>query len=117
MAEELTFEQIVEINGKTGAPGKLINEGNLRFIIASVKNARTAADKATTLLYEIINLHPFLDGNKRTAYTATETFLNLNGKVVKPEFTEEYLEKLIYDIAIGKLNKQEVKGHIKKMIE
>lgn len=117
MAEELTFNQIVEININIGASGKLINEGNLRFIISGVKNAKTTIDKAAILLYEIINLHPFIDGNKRTAFVAADTLLRLNGKTIKSEVTQEYVEEFAQEIAVGKLSKKEVKERISKMIK
>ena len=53
---DLVIEQLVEINKKVGAPGKVMNQGNLELIVGLVKNARTEVDKATELLYEIIIL-------------------------------------------------------------
>jgi len=32
-----------------------------------------------------VNLHPFLDGNKRTAFEVTKGFLNLNGWKFEPD--------------------------------
>jgi death on curing protein len=37
------------------------------------------ADLAASYGYGISRNHPFLDGNKRTGFVATELFLNLNG--------------------------------------
>lgn len=34
--------------------------------------------KASILMFEIVQLHPFVDGNKRTAYTSGKVFLYLN---------------------------------------
>ncbi|MGD2164199.1 MAG: type II toxin-antitoxin system death-on-curing family toxin [Anaerolineae bacterium] len=36
--------------------------------------------KAAALLHSLIKNHPFVDGNKRTAVTATGIFLELNGQ-------------------------------------
>lgn len=36
-------------------------------------------DKAAALLHSLLKNHPFVDGNKRTALTATGIFLILNG--------------------------------------
>jgi death-on-curing protein len=38
-----------------------------------------AADLAAAYGYGIAHNHPFIDGNKRTAFVATELFLALNG--------------------------------------
>jgi death-on-curing protein len=35
--------------------------------------------KAGAILYSIITFHPFVDGNKRTAFETTKVFLRLNG--------------------------------------
>jgi len=40
---------------------------------------KTLLEKAAALMYNINTLHPFVDGNKRTAYVATNIFLELNG--------------------------------------
>ncbi len=42
-------------------------------------------EKAASLMKEIAKLHPFLHGNKRTAYMAATTFLELNGYLAKAE--------------------------------
>lgn len=39
----------------------------------------TIHDQAAAYLYHITKNHPFLDGNKRTAFGAMEAFLRLNG--------------------------------------
>jgi death on curing protein len=38
----------------------------------------TLAEKAAALGFSLIQNHPFVDGNKRTAHAAMETFLVLN---------------------------------------
>lgn len=48
-------------------------------------------EKAAALIYEICKLHPFVDGNKRTAYSAADIFLRLNGYILSAE-TEEAVE-------------------------
>jgi death on curing protein len=53
--------------------------------------------KAAYLMYKIVVLHTFLDGNKRSAFEVTKRFLELNGWIFKPE-QEEAFDKLV---AIG----------------
>lgn len=43
------------------------------------------ADLAATLAYGIARNHPFVDGNKRTAAVACETFINLNDAILNAE--------------------------------
>lgn len=50
--------------------------------------------KAAYLLYNMVVLHPFLDGNKRSAFEVTKRFLELNRRSFKPE-EEEAFNKLV----------------------
>jgi death-on-curing family protein len=52
---------------------------------------------AAALLYAIINVHPFHNGNKRTALVSTLVFLDENG--LFPEFDQDEAFKLVLDIA------------------
>lgn len=48
--------------------------------------------KAGAILYSFITFHPFVDGNKRTAFETTKLFLRLNGYelIVDPEKGVEF---------------------------
>ena len=66
-----------------GAPG-LRDAGLLESALARPLNrtgygAPDTAELAAVYALGIIGNHPFIDGNKRTAYVALETFLALNG--------------------------------------
>lgn len=43
----------------------------------------TLIEKASALGFSIIKNHPFVDGNKRAAHAAMETFLVLNGSEIR----------------------------------
>lgn len=58
--------------------------------------------KGSALLYSIVNFHPFMDGNKRTALLATFFFLHFNGYSFT--ITEEAVQ-LTKQIATGKIKK------------
>lgn len=77
--DTLRKEVLMEINGKFSGQG-LRNDAELEYIVYKVLNTRGVNQKAVTLLMEISRRHPFTDGNKRTAYEAAITFLELNGK-------------------------------------
>ena len=47
-------------------------------------------DEAAALLESLTMNHPFVDGNKRTAFAATEVFLSLNGQFIDCEDREAY---------------------------
>ncbi|MDX5365139.1 MAG: type II toxin-antitoxin system death-on-curing family toxin [Alphaproteobacteria bacterium] len=63
-------------------------------------------DLAAAYAYGIATNHPFVDGNKRTAYVAALTFLRINGYRVEAPAPEKY-ETFIH-LAAGELNEEEL---------
>lgn len=49
---------------------------------------------AASYAFGIARNHPFVDGNKRTAYVVCRTFLKLNGHDISAAESEKYLEFL-----------------------
>ena len=64
----------------------------------------TVVDKAVTLAFSIVNNHPFMDGNKRTAHAAAEVFLKLNGFDFEASVDEQ--ERVMLGLAAGKLDRE-----------
>lgn len=56
-------------------------------------------DKAAALLESLVKNHCFHNGNKRTAYLVTKSFLMLNGYHLRME--RKYAVEFIVDIATG----------------
>jgi death-on-curing protein len=58
---------------------------------------RDLAQMATALFESLIMNHPFVDGNKRVAFFATDVFLRLNGYklVVDPDDANAFLRGLL----------------------
>jgi death-on-curing protein len=90
----LTREQVVAIHEevimKYGGSEGIISESNIELAISRPNSVlfgyepfRTLTEKAAVLFHDIDKLHPFVDGNKRTAYTAADIFLRLNGKKIQ----------------------------------
>jgi death-on-curing family protein len=108
------IEEIVEINRRLGEGGVLINKGNLEFILRKVELEKSLIKKASILLRDIIRLHPFVDGNKRTAFHAMLYFLELNDKRFKYGHEDESkIEKMLNRIA----RKRETEEEVEKWIE
>lgn len=60
--------------------------------------------KAGAMLYSFITFHPFVDGNKRTAFETTKIFLRLNGyELIAPKDGVDFTRA----IADGKIAKVE----------
>jgi len=117
MVKELkypTIEEILEINKRLREGGVLINKGNLEFILKKAKIKKSIVKKAVVFLYDIIKLHPFLDGNKRTGFHTMLYFLELNGKLFKYGHKDESkIEKMLNRIA----RKRETRQKVEKWIE
>ena len=73
--------QLAEHGGMVG----IRDEGLLASALARPRNVRAygeapdAAALAAAYAFGLSRNHPFLDGNKRTAFVVMELFLNLNG--------------------------------------
>lgn len=69
-------------------------------------------DKATVLLEAIANYHVFVDGNKRTAFVSTVTFLRANGKDLDVTTAEGF--RFILSVATGKRSIEQIATWLKK---
>ena len=65
----------------------------------------TLIEKASALGFSMIQNHPFVDGNKRTAHAAMEIFLILNGAEIRAEINEQ--EATILKVASGATSREE----------
>jgi death-on-curing protein len=66
------------------------------------------AAKAAYILFRIATAHPFIDGNKRTAFGTADIFLRLNGHFLKVDAREG--QSFVVRIATGKV----VEGSVRK---
>ena len=64
------------------------------------------AAMAAAYLFHLCKNNPFVDGNKRTALSAAEVFILLNGHRLTA--TNKQLEELTLDVAEGSLSKDQV---------
>lgn len=62
----------------------------------------TIHDKAAALLHSLARNHPFVDGNKRTAWAAASTFYRINAYTIHVGDGE--VIALMVDIAEGQLD-------------
>ncbi|MEM7758679.1 MAG: type II toxin-antitoxin system death-on-curing family toxin [Cyanobacteria bacterium P01_A01_bin.40] len=71
----------------------------------------TIFDLAAAYGYGIAKNHPFIDGNKRTSYIVTRTFLKLNGYDIQTSAIEKY--QLWINLANNQINET----HLAKWIQ
>ncbi|MGW4274481.1 type II toxin-antitoxin system death-on-curing family toxin [Streptomyces seoulensis] len=73
-------------------------------------------DKAAALLQSLAINHPFVDGNKRTAWTSCVVFLALNGVQLRPDI--DAAERLVIAVATGLLDEVKAIGEaLRKLVE
>jgi len=91
---EWYHNRILELTG--GERGELAR-ANLEFPLERVKDIgegldheRAVVKKAAFLLHSLVTHHPFISGSKRTAFEVVETFLELNGYVLRANTDDAY---------------------------
>lgn len=73
-------------------------------------------DKAAALLQSLAINHPFVDGNKRTAWTSCVVFLALNGVQLRPDI--DAAERLVIAVATGSLDEVKAIGEaLRELVE
>ncbi len=108
--------QLAEHGGGDGVR----DEGLLASALARPKNCLAYSDPppdlaalAAAYAYGIARNHPFVDGNKRTAFVVCRTFLKLNGQHVAASQEEKY--RVFLRLAEGRLDEDEladwIRGH------
>jgi death-on-curing protein len=109
--------QLAEHGGGEG----IRDRGLLDSALARPKNLIAYSDSvpdlamlAASYAWGLVRNHPFVDGNKRTAYVVCRTFLQLNGRDLDAGQEEKVLTFL--QLAEGQLSEQElvewIRGHL-----
>jgi death-on-curing protein len=107
----LTIHQIL-LEQLGGMPG-IRDEGLLESAVSQPKATffgellhSTIHAQAAAYLYHLAKNHPFLDGNKRTAFGAMEAFLRLNGYNLN--FSDEQAYQIVLQVAEGEISKEDL---------
>ncbi|MEA5595578.1 type II toxin-antitoxin system death-on-curing family toxin [Rivularia sp. UHCC 0363] len=74
----------------------------------------TIYEQAAAYLFHIAKNHPFIDGNKRTAFAVMDTFLRLNGYDLNMGNEEIY--NLVMQVAQGNMNKAEIANYLEQNV-
>ena len=105
-------EQLLEHGGASGVR----DAGLFESALARPRNAASYGDPDAAALaaaygYGIARNHPFIDGNKRTAFVAIELFLALNGLELQAEDADCVLTMLA--VAAGTLAEDDLAAWIR----
>lgn len=117
----LTLSQILSIHadqiGSYGGAGGVRDQAGLESALGQVdlevfgeKLHPTPALRAAALLYHVTRNHPFVDGNKRTAWAAMETWLLLEGFLLDMPDDDAYI--LVSRVAAGQLSKEDIAAQL-----
>ncbi|MFH0835919.1 MAG: type II toxin-antitoxin system death-on-curing family toxin [Candidatus Micrarchaeota archaeon] len=122
----LTVEQIIETNkavtGLSNDPFAVFHPANLEHIVEAVRykyenNPDAVLLKAAYLLDALANKgHVFAEGNKRTAVTATFTFLEQNGCELEPKDEDEVFY-FVLEVAQNKHSLNGIKAWLQQRVK
>jgi len=118
----LTLAEVVELHelvlSATGGATGVRDLGGLESALAQPKATfdgrdlhQTLVEKAAALGFSLVQNHPFVDGNKRTAHAAMETLLVLNGSEIAASVDEQ--ERLMTEVAAGRMQREELVGWLR----
>ncbi len=110
-------EQVSLYGGATGilSEGQLLAAATAPLMVMAYEPTADLFDLAAAYAYHLCQAHAFADGNKRTAFLAAMTFLELNGVVI-PEATGAPLCDLILEIADGRRTRAEAAGELRTLL-
>ena len=121
----LSLDEVLELHADQissfgGTPG-VRDEGLLESALAQPQATfggqflhPTISEQAAAYLYHIAMNHPFIDGNKRTAFAVTDTFLRLNGCALN--LTDDRVYDLVMRVAGGTMTKEELSTEFESCI-
>jgi death-on-curing protein len=121
----LSLSEILELHDRIiEATGGARGIRDIRALESAINQPRLTFDrtdlypniiaKAAALCFSLVMNHPFIDGNKRIGHAAMETFLILNEFEIEASIDEQ--EKIILDLASGKLNREEFTSWLNKHV-
>ncbi|AKN18920.1 death-on-curing protein [Mycobacterium haemophilum DSM 44634] len=107
----LTAADVEQFNARFVGPDLLRDFGLLEAAVLRPQATAFGDDaypslheKAAALLHSLARNHPFVDGNKRTAWAATAVFYHLNGYTIGSHVDDSQVVGLVVDVAEGQLD-------------
>jgi death on curing protein len=121
----LSFSEVEEIHtdiiSSFGGSLGIRDEGLLESALAQPEATfggeflhSTIYEQAAAYLYHISMNHPFIDGNKRTAFAVMDTFLRLNKYYLN--LTDEQAYNLVLQVVQGEISKAELTNYLQNSV-
>ena len=109
-------EQLAEHGGPPGVRDEALLAAALaRPQHRALYGSPDASELAASYAFGIARNHPFVDGNKRTAFVAMETFLELNG--FELDASDEACVLAMLGLAAGELDEQAFARWIRERLQ
>jgi death-on-curing protein len=117
----LTISQVLNIHQRQiqrfGGTSGVRDEGLLDSALAQSQATfggellhPTIHEQAAAFLYHLAMNHPFIDGNKRTAFAVMLTFLSLNGYTLN--LSQEQAYNLVIQVVQKEISKEELSAFL-----
>jgi len=114
---ELHADQIASFGGTSG----IRDQGLLESALAQPQSTfsgqllhPTIYAQAAAYLHHIAMNHPFIDGNKRTAFAAMDTFLRVNGYALS--LTDDQAYELVLQVVQGVMSKGRLSDYFEEVV-
>ena len=107
-------QQILTFGGSSG----ILDEGKLESAVFRAQNLAnydqdaTLYDLAAAIGWGIANNHPFVDGNKRTAFVVMAVFLEINGMMVTA--SEVDVVNIMLAVASNQISQEQLSNWLSK---
>jgi len=91
------------------------DEGTLDYIVERSNHINDFVERSAYLLYSIASLHPFMEGNKRTALIASTSIIFKFG--YRLDETKENFNQFLRKVASDEIKEKEIVIWIKKRMK
>jgi death-on-curing protein len=112
----LTSEKILDIHkliiSNFGGIDGILCQGTIDYLVDQINAESDLFRKAALALHIVANCHPFLDGNKRSAFQIAELILSSEGYAITAK--EEIIIRMLLRIASYQCQVDEVKIWLEK---
>lgn len=110
----LEVEVVIALNCRFTRDGALRSRDGLKGVLARPMHTfggqdlyPTVIEKAAALLHGIATTQHFIDGNKRTAWLACTTFMDIHGLCLRAEI-DAFADDIVVDVANGVMKQEEL---------
>jgi death-on-curing protein len=113
---QITAREIIEIHADIlrdfGGTSGMRDDATLDYVIYQTNRSREILRKAAIILHGIATGHPFVDGNKRTAFVAADNLVRDQGYQISA--TDEDVVSFMLEVAEYRRTRESVEAWLKE---